>query len=308
VRCTVIGSSGCAAKRDMAIPAAETVLEPISPELVLVDPELARTERTRLLERAQVEAAEPPRLRLLPGEAPPPPHAPPARSGQQAAHERFGKRVAQVVLVLSLIMNGVLIAVVVSRGGAEQAAPTPAANEMSTSIPVAPSTRRRPPATKARSHPARGSPAKTTATVTVATTRVVRTPGQPSNTLRSRPRPSAGSTRTSAQSTPRSGTSVTPRSAVPIDTTAEVEQRVLALIVQSPAGKLPPALIDSETGLAKNNLQAVCHRSQLPSGERPAFGCAVRPAQHKPNEGLFVRYQPARNGRDVLTWYRYRSG
>jgi len=37
------------------------------------------------------------------------------------------------------------------------------------------------------------------------------------------------------------------------------------LIVQAPAGKLPRVLIDSKTGLAKNNLQAVCHRE---SGSR----------------------------------------
>ena len=44
------------------------VLEPISPELVLVDPELARVERARLSERAQLqELMRPPALGSRPG-------------------------------------------------------------------------------------------------------------------------------------------------------------------------------------------------------------------------------------------------
>lgn len=81
-----------------------------------------------------------------------------------------------------------------------------------------------------------------------------------------------------------------------------VERKVLALVVQSPVGKLPAALIDRHTGLAKNNLQAVCRISQ-----RSSFLCVVRPARHKPNEGLYVRYRPRRNGVGVFTWHRYRN-
>lgn len=82
-----------------------------------------------------------------------------------------------------------------------------------------------------------------------------------------------------------------------------VERRILALVVQSPAGKLPSALIDRKTGLAKNNLQAVCRLSKASS-----FLCVIRPAQHRPREGLYVRYRPARTGGGAFTWYRYRSG
>jgi len=81
-----------------------------------------------------------------------------------------------------------------------------------------------------------------------------------------------------------------------------VERRILALVVQSPTGKLPSALIDRKTGLAKNNLQAVCRLSKASS-----FLCVIRPAQHKPREGLYVRYRPARTGEGVFTWYRYRN-
>jgi hypothetical protein len=63
-------------------------------------------------------------------------------------------------------------------------------------------------------------------------------------------------------------------------------------------------LIDPRTGLAKNNLQAVCRHN----GEPDSFLCLVRPLRHKPGEGLYVRYRQTRNGRARITWYRYRSG
>jgi hypothetical protein len=78
---------------------------------------------------------------------------------------------------------------------------------------------------------------------------------------------------------------------------AVLERELLVQIVQSPS-RLPRALIDPSTGLARNNLQAKC-RSALPSG----YLCVVRPAQHKAGEGLHVRYGPS-----GFTWYPYRSG
>ncbi len=84
-----------------------------------------------------------------------------------------------------------------------------------------------------------------------------------------------------------------------------VERKLLTLIVRSPAGKLPPALIDSKTGLAKNGLQAVCRSS---SGSR-SFLCLIQPARHKPGEGLYARYRLKRNGTGgTFTWYPYRNG
>jgi hypothetical protein len=93
------------------------------------------------------------------------------------------------------------------------------------------------------------------------------------------------------------------RAGVVHETAGAVERKVLGIVVQAPAGKLPPTLIDPRTGLAKNNLQAVCRRSSARS-----FLCIVRPARHRPNEGLFVRYRPGRAGRSAFTWYRYRTG
>jgi hypothetical protein len=78
---------------------------------------------------------------------------------------------------------------------------------------------------------------------------------------------------------------------------SSVEQRILAIVLQAPRGKLPPSLIDPTTGLAKDNLQAVC-RSMA-----DFYSCIVRPARHRPGEGLRARY---RDGR--VTWYPYRGG
>jgi hypothetical protein len=84
---------------------------------------------------------------------------------------------------------------------------------------------------------------------------------------------------------------------------AAVERKILALVVASPKGRLPANLIDPATGLAVNNLQAVCRRN----GRRSLL-CVVRPAQHKPKEGLYVGYRRTRTGRGVFTWQRYRRG
>ena len=66
----------------------------------------------------------------------------------------------------------------------------------------------------------------------------------------------------------------TPARAAAAETSAAVERKLLTVIVQSPAGKLPPALIDGKTGLAKNNLQAVC----TPSSDAQSFVCVVTSA------------------------------
>jgi hypothetical protein len=86
---------------------------------------------------------------------------------------------------------------------------------------------------------------------------------------------------------------------------AGVERKLLNLVVQAPAGKLPRELIDSKTGLAKNNLQAVCRRQS----ELRSFLCVVQPSTHKPGEGLSVRYRLNRKGNGgTFTWNHYRNG
>jgi hypothetical protein len=75
------------------------------------------------------------------------------------------------------------------------------------------------------------------------------------------------------------------------------------LIVAAPARKLPRTLVDSKTGLVKDNVQVVCRRTATRS-----FLCTVRLPTYRSNEGLYVRYRSRRNGGGVFEWYGYRPG
>jgi hypothetical protein len=113
-------------------------------------------------------------------------------------------------------------------------------------------------------------------------------------------RPSTSGTRTPRKSKPRA-----PKGGPTVRVTrGNVEQQALYTVIQSPARKLPRALINSKTGLARNGLQAHCRRET-----RSSFWCVVRPARHKPGEGLYARYRVNRKGTSgAFTWFRYRNG
>jgi hypothetical protein len=264
------------------------VSEPISPELVLVDPQLARAERARLLALTYVESAPPlvepelpvqaslahvraleaqvvvlrAQVQALEGgvhalEA----HVPP--TAKQPDSRRLGKRVASVVLPISLIVNAILIAVALADSQVGQSSSTP---------PIAGTTReelRLPPTSAPEPNRSKA----------------------PLHAKKSAAQPKKGSPKRRAR---RGAAVIRP-------TIGAVERKVLSAVVQSPTGKLPARLIDRKTGLAKNVLQAICRRSATQS-----FVCIVRPTPHKPREGLYVRYRVGRNGRGTFTWYRYR--
>jgi hypothetical protein len=96
-------------------------------------------------------------------------------------------------------------------------------------------------------------------------------------------------------------TAAAPESVAPGRSAAE--QAVLSLVVKSPSSRLPGSLVDQTTGVPKNNLQAVCRGAAGRS-----FLCVVRPAIHKPGEGLYVRYRPFLTGKSRFTWSPYRRG
>jgi hypothetical protein len=87
------------------------------------------------------------------------------------------------------------------------------------------------------------------------------------------------------------------------ETSAAVERKLLSAIVQSPAGKLPPALINRRTGLAKNNLQAVCTRGD----DSRTFLCVVKSALQPAAGTVYAYYHTTKKGRGRFTWYRSRS-
>jgi hypothetical protein len=96
--------------------------EPVSPELVLVDPELARRERARLEEKAYLqEVLDVAALRrALEVQPPPPDETKQPRPGRRDIATFSRRRLVPAVLLCSLLANGYLVADVVARRG-EQA-------------------------------------------------------------------------------------------------------------------------------------------------------------------------------------------
>ena len=85
---------------------------------------------------------------------------------------------------------------------------------------------------------------------------------------------------------------------------ANAELLILSLVLRSPKRNLPPQLVDSSTGLLKNNVHTRCHRA----GRSRAFLCVIQPPARRAGEGLYVRYWPSRGRRGVFAWYGYRDG
>lgn len=83
------------------------------------------------------------------------------------------------------------------------------------------------------------------------------------------------------------------------------ERALLAAVVESPQGRLPRTLINPRTGLARNNLQAVCR----PEPGSRAFVCVVQRAGKTPRPLLDVRYLPGpRGSTGRFVWGRARAG
>ncbi len=86
--------------------------EPVSPELVLVDPELARIERTRLEEWAQLKALHDVAAirRAVQSEAPPTDERPRRQPGWRGPTTFARKRLVPAALLCSLLVNGFIAA------------------------------------------------------------------------------------------------------------------------------------------------------------------------------------------------------
>ena len=273
--------------------------EPISPELVLVDPELARIERARPIEHPRPPSRgdpvfvgrdeQPLPRQRLPRQMPPPRDRAPARRS-------FVTRFALAALViLSLMTIGVLVALRLPGKRTERrtSLPPEAVSNNDATAPVGSF----PPASNSTttSRQPRSSTAPRRQNTTTKPRRSLSPPRARRAATRNKHRKATTRTRGSAAS---------PSSKPPVETRASVERKVLALVVQSPAGKLPPSLIDRQTGLAKNNLQAVCRRV----GNSRSFRCIVESAVKPPDARVDVSYRPTRNGRGRFTWSRNRSG
>jgi hypothetical protein len=272
-------------------------LEPVSPELVLVDPELAARVRASPIEDAPPYALH--ATRVLTRAAELTPRQPVTANGaaRTTARPRRGrafKRLGGSLLGISLMASGFVVAYGVSGNDSEPSVVAPA--EVGATLPAAGGGSRRASArTVDRQH--RVSVARTTAR-TRPTAKPRRRPDSRAKRGSTAP-PKRGST-----AAPKRRKRTAARAAAVRETSAAVERKLLSVIVQSPAGKLPPALINRRTGLAKNNLQAVCTRSS----DSRSFLCVVKSALQPAAGPVYAHYRPTQKGRGSFTWYRSRGG
>ena len=105
-----------------SIPALQP--EPVSPELVLIDPELARRERARLEEKAYLQSVLDVAALRRAADIPAPPTAEtvPRPAPWRDATTFAKRRLLPAALLCSLAANGFLVAHLVARGGGEEAA------------------------------------------------------------------------------------------------------------------------------------------------------------------------------------------
>jgi hypothetical protein len=99
--------------------------EPVSPELVLIDPELARRERARLEEKAYLKSVlDVAALRSAPESQPPVVAETVRRGAQWRDATTFAKRrLVPAALLCSVAANGFLVEHLVARAGSQEAAP-----------------------------------------------------------------------------------------------------------------------------------------------------------------------------------------
>jgi hypothetical protein len=278
---------------------SNTVPVPISPELVLVDPELRRKVLAQLVgdllldalpepgprsawvvERASEQAETP---EAVPRLVAPLPLSEVLHRLGQAPRRRRRRRLVPALFPVSVALNVILIALSVSDARVARTTPSPPlANDATTPKQVSPATTKPSSTKKQRARTTKQQRARTTKQQRARTTK-----------------PAA---KARAQKVKRSTPQTSARGR---ELRGRVEQKVLNAVIQSPAGKLPQALINRSTGLAKNGLQAYC-RSEARAA---SFLCIVRPVRHKPGEGLYVRYRLNKTGNgSAFTWYPYRGG
>lgn len=254
--------------------------EPISPELVLVDPELARIAREALPEAPpQVErlkpvprpvapppvvhepsplAAPPPLPLPLPSTLPPYEAPPPAR------------RVPEWLrLLLAAALGGLVVA----------AAP-PVAHRVGDALT--------PPGPVVAERPARTAPTTTalpTPTASKPKPDHARTVAQPHAHTRTDSADSAGSAGSAVRAKQRA------------------ERLVLRGLARAKKGSVPAGLLDPATGLVKTNVQVIC----TPAGTSVSvFDCLARAGDAPPGAGLVVSCRLLPGDRAELSWRGYR--
>jgi hypothetical protein len=252
-------------------------MEPISPELVLIDSQLARTSDDLIPPRARTEPQDDARmLRIVP---------PPARneSGVASAGRRASRLPrrgadrlppqSRFAVSITTVISGALLLSGLAGWNDEAISPHELAADPPRSIQSEPVTKPRPSRSLGATSDGAEPPTRAT----------------PPRSTRTKPR--------TVVSKPAPATTRTAR----IAAKTSAEREVLAMVIRF-TKRLPAQLIDPSTGLPRDDLQAICR-----AGRATSFACILRPVEHAPKEGLRVRYEPTRQGPSAFTWGRYRG-
>jgi hypothetical protein len=274
-------------------------VEPISPELVLVDPELARVARARLATSGDIailrRAAE--AVTFTP---------PQERRRLDIAVKQVRERLTVTLLGVSVAVNGAFTAALLQGDGARRSAVRAISVEP---LDAQPRVSPKGPVQKVAAPPRVGNRAAASSRgvqhvrregTHVRRVQPVTAPPVPVQTVRT-PWPTV-TTREVAGTTAVERIRKPPReSARPagrIPTVREVERRIVKLVLRSPRKTLPPQLIDARTGLPKNNLRISCRHERA-----RIFRCViglVSDARHR----VVVRYRVLLTGRGIYSWSR----
>ena len=79
---------------------------------------------------------------------------------------------------------------------------------------------------------------------------------------------------------------------------SRAEQTIVTRLLFRFRSRLPAILIDRHTGLLKNNVKIICRRSGTPR----SFLCVVQPPHAVGGTGLYIRYRPEVRGAGKLTF------
>ncbi len=276
----------------------------VSPELVLVDPDLARLARERLSDAPHPQPS--PRVRVLQAEV----TAPPEQIGSLPRRRAVAARAvgAFATAIPALLLGAVAVGMVASEVQA-QLLDDPIAQVAQTgrvaTPPISASAAPRPPA----SVPQPGSRPATKPATKPARPRPTQAPSAarpalpPRAALPALPPAAAVPARTSptkAAPVPRAK----PTAARPaagsgswIPTRSEVEARTLVQLQERVALWVPAELLDKKTNLLVDNVQVSC--TQV--GRKPRFDCRLRIGRGQGGEWLLT-VVVAKDGAQKLTW------
>lgn len=86
----------------------------------------------------------------------------------------------------------------------------------------------------------------------------------------------------------------------PAQARAVAERNVLRALGRNWNPRRIPQLVNARTGLARDNVQARCHRA--PRSKAGIFNCVVRPGNAGDNTRLYLRYRQLTARRFVVHW------